>query len=265
MNIVKMEIRTYLKSSLWYLGGMLLMTLTYFAFYPSFAKDAVDFLKVMESFPVEIQRTLGLEMMRTMSLLGYYACVLLYTLLIGAVMAMNLGISILSKEERDKTADFLFTRPASRIRIISAKLLASLALILGLNLIFIPMSYLIVAAITNAPYDGQAFLLLNLTLPLIQLIFLSLGFFIGVFLRRIKTTISITLAVVFGFFALGSFAVQGKDDGMRFLSPFKYFDSSLIIKEGRYEPAYLLAGLLVIVLATVTSYYIYVHKDIDSV
>ena len=38
---------------------------------------------------------------------------------------MNLGIGIISKEVRDKTADFLLTKPVSRVTILVAKMMAA--------------------------------------------------------------------------------------------------------------------------------------------
>ena len=265
MNIFFHEFRHYLKSSLYYLLGMVLTAALYFSFYPMFSADADNFLKLMQNFPPEMQQALGLDFLNLTSILGYYSFMLVFIALVAAVWTMNLGVSILSREEREKTADFLFTRPASRLKIAGSKLAAALALILLNNLVYLPAAWLILTLISGGTFSLKTFLLLNLSLPFLELFFFSLGFLIGVFLRRIKSTISLSLGTVFGLFAIGAFGVAESDDPLRFLAPFKYFDSSHILAKGSAEILYPAIGLAACVLFLSAACIIAVGKDIEGV
>lgn len=265
MNIFRYELRANGKTAFWYLVGMVAFLGFYLAFYPSFAKDSEAFLKVAEGFPPALESALGFRFADMVSLLGYYSFELLYVALVGSIWAMNLGVGILSKEERDKTADFLFSKPASRSVVILAKWGASLSLVVLSNLILFPLSAWFLGTISGESYPLRSFLLLTASVPFLEFFFLGVGFLIGAFLSRIRNTIGISLGVVFGTFAIGAFAVQGEDDLMRFLSPFKYFESRYILNNGTYEWEYLAFGLGVLVLCVLGAWVWYVRKDIESV
>lgn len=265
MNIYIHELKTNLKSSLSYLIGMIVFTAFYVSFFQVFTDEAFGFMKMLEGFPPAFQNAFGVDLANIMSPMGYYAFVLFYILLIASIQGMNLGVSILSKEEREKTADFLMTKPASRSWIMMSKLDAAITIIIISNIALYLASYMSVSLIINEEFSFRVFTLLHLSIFLVEIIFLSIGFLIGVFLRRIKSTISITMAVVFGFFAIGAFAVNASDDKMRYLTPFKYFDTTYILRNESYELSYLIVGITIILACLIGSYLIYVNKDIDSV
>ena len=58
----------------------------------------------------------------------------------GAFFASLCAVGILSKEEKDKTAEFLLTHPVSRVRVITEKLIAVFLQITILNLIIYGLS-----------------------------------------------------------------------------------------------------------------------------
>ncbi len=265
MNIYFQELKINFKSSIFYLLGMIFLAALYLTFFPAFSKDASAFLKLLEGFPPTIQNAFGIDLKNILSIMGFYAFILFYVVLIASIQGMNLGVSILSKEEREKTADFLMTKPASRSKILLAKLGASVSIVLVSNLLLYLVSYVAITTIVEDTFSFKIFTLLHLSVFLVEMIFLAIGFFIGVFLKRVKSTISITLAVVFSFFAIGAFAVNSSSDVMRYLTPFKYFDTNYILKNGSFELNYLIIGILLIVVCLVGSYFIYVNKDIDGV
>ena len=69
---------------------------------------------MLDNFPPAIKAAMGIAVDSFKSPLGYYTFAFTYSLLFGAIQAMNLGIGIVSKEEREKTADFILTKPVSR-------------------------------------------------------------------------------------------------------------------------------------------------------
>ena len=96
------------------------------AFSDAFGMDMLNFGEFMGYFGVEIGNTLGLG---------------------GALLAGIVGVSALSKEERDGTAELLLTFPVSRERIVSEKLLFSVFHILAVNVSVVLVSAVSIAAI----------------------------------------------------------------------------------------------------------------------
>jgi ABC-2 type transport system permease protein len=184
--------------------------------------------------------------------------------LTGAVQAMNLGTSLISKEDAGKTADFLLTKPVTRARVLTAKLLAALAS-LGITDFF----YLIAAGVSaraasTEPFSMKVFMMISLTLFFVQLMFLALGILVSVILPKIKSVIAVSLPVVFAFFIIGVIGSILDNEASRYVTPFKYYDPVYIVKHGAYEGRFIVIEIIFIIAAVSASYVIFAKKDIRA-
>ncbi len=264
MNVFLHECRAYRKTTLiWTLSLVGIMVL-FMSMFPTIAKDIEDYKKVLDGFPDAMKQALGLQVDTFGSVLGFYSYVFVYISLCGAIQAMNFGTAIVSKEVREKTADFLLTKPITRNTILTAKVLAAFTSILFTSIVYLVASWLMVAAVATDEYSTKAFLLISISLFLLQVIFLAIGIFLSVYLPKIKSVLSVSLGTVFAFFIIGMLSSSGAEF-KRYLSPFKYFDSYYMIEHTRYEGAFLLVGLGIVVVAIIASYIYYTKKDIHSV
>jgi ABC-2 type transport system permease protein len=265
MNMYLQEIRAHRKSTVIWTLSLVSIVVLFLALFPSFARDADDFMKVLEDFPEELTRAIGLSFETLASILGFFTYSFLYIKLSGAIQAMNLGISIVSKENRDKTADFLFTKPVTRIQVMTYKLLAAITSLLITNLFFLAAVQVMAAWVSTENYSRKALLMVSATLFFIQLIFLAVGMLIAVAVPRIKSVISVSLGTVFAFFIVGMISSSTEDEGLRYLTPFNYLDENYIINHLSYESAFVFAGAGIAAAALAASYYIYLKKDLHSV
>ncbi|WP_099354007.1 ABC transporter permease subunit [Fredinandcohnia onubensis] len=264
MNVFLHECRAYRKTTLiWTLSLVGIMVL-FMSMFPTIAKDIEDYKKVLDGFPDAMKQALGLQVDTFGSVLGFYSYVFVYISLCGAIQAMNFGTAIVSKEVREKTADFLLTKPITRKTILTAKVLAAFTSILFTSIVYLVASWLMVAAVATDEYSTKAFLLISISLFLLQVIFLAIGIFLSVYLPKIKSVLSVSLGTVFAFFIIGMLSSNG-DEYKRYLSPFKYFDSYYMIEHTSYEGAFLLVGLGIVAVAIIASYIYYTKKDIHSV
>jgi ABC-2 type transport system permease protein len=266
MNMFLYELKSLRKSTIIWICALIALAALYLSIYPSMAKDAVDFKELLSNYPPAVRAMLGINLDYITSILGFYSMIFSFIALGGAVQAMNLGVSILSKETRERTADFLLVKPVSRSAIVNAKLLAAFTGIFATNLVFCVVSSIIANGVKTADFSGKLFFMINLTLLFIQLIFLAIGMVVSVFFNRIKSVLPISLGVVIGLYMFGALIAMGKnDDVARFISPFKYFDTTYIIKNASYEAPFLITGGVIVVAAVVASYIIYNKKDIHAV
>jgi len=264
MNVFLHECRAYRKTTIiWTLSLVGIMVL-FMSMFPTIAKDIEDYKKVLDGFPDAMKQALGLQVDTFGSVLGFYSYVFVYISLCGAIQAMNFGTAIVSKEVREKTADFLLTKPITRNTILTAKVLAAFTSILFTSIVYLVASWLMVAAVATDEYSTKAFLLISISLFLLQVIFLAIGIFLSVYLPKIKSVLSVSLGTVFAFFIIGMLS-SSSAEFKRYLSPFKYFDSYYMIEHTRYEGAFLLVGLGIVVVAIIASYIYYTKKDIHSV
>lgn len=266
MNIYIHELKSLKKSTIIWTVVLAALALMYFSMYPSITSDAEDFKKILAGYPPTVRAMLGINLDYITSVIGYYSMIISIILICAAIQAMNLGLSILSKESRERTADFLLVKPVSRFSIVSAKVLAALTALIATNVVYGILSFGMANIFKTSDFSGKLFFMMNLTIFFIQLMFFAIGLVISVFFNKLKSVLPISLGVVFGSYMLGAILASGKDsEAARFLSPFKYFDNNYIIKNERYETSYLIGALVIVVVSITASYFIYIKKDIHAV
>ncbi|HWT74859.1 MAG TPA: ABC transporter permease subunit [Mobilitalea sp.] len=266
MNMFLYELKALRKSTIIWTLSMLALAVLYLSMYPSIAKDAMDFKDLLGGYPAPIRAMLGINLDYITSLLGFYAFIFTFIIVCGAIQAMNYGVSILSREVRERTADFLLVKPVSRTAIVTAKLLAVFTSIVITNILFIVISTLIANLAIHEDFNFKLYLMINLTMFFVQIIFIAIGMVVSVFFKKIKNVLPISLGIVFGFYFIGAFLVTDMSHKVeRIFSPFKYYDVFYIMNHESYEALYLIIGVAIVVVSIVVSYIIYNKKDIHAV
>lgn len=265
MNIFLHELKAYRKSTIIWLLSLIAIMVLFMSLFPSFHKDAGEFTKLLEGYPESLRKAIGLDLNNLFTLMGFYTYSLTFIVLVGAIQAMNLGTSIVSKEVREKTADFLLTKPVTRTTVITAKLMAAFVSLVITNIIYGAAAYGMASQVKVEDYSLKMFLLLSLSILWVQLLFLAIGIVMSVMIRKIKSVLTVSLATVFSFYFIGMIGATTGDASLRYLSPFKYFDPSEIIKHSGYEISYVITGAVIIGIAISASYYVYAKKDIHAV
>ena len=178
----------------------------------------------------------------------------------GGIFASILAISVLCKEEKDKTAEFLLTLPITRSRIITEKLVFVIAEILILNLCVALFSVLSILAI-GVEADAGAIALMFLSLLILQLEVAFICFGLSAFLKG--GGIGIGLGVSLGFYFLNFIAsLTKKLEFLNYLTPFAYVNSYYIIENGALDIKYIIVGTILGVGGIVLAYVKYTRKDI---
>lgn len=265
MNMYLHELKSLRRSAVIWTCALAAVAALFLSMYPGMAKDAGDFRKLLGGYPPALRDMMSINLGIITTFLGFYSFVFSFIALCGAVQGMNLGMSVLSKESRERTADFLLAKPVSRASVVTAKLLAALTVLLLTDAVFYAAALAVANAVKTADFDVTQFFMINLTLLFIQLIFLALGVAVSVFFKRLKSVLPISLGVVFGFYMVGAFIATGKDAVARYFSPFKYFDVNYILDHSAYETPYLVAGSAIVAAAVIVTYFIYVKRDIHAV
>ncbi|WP_379128953.1 ABC transporter permease [Paenibacillus sp. sgz500958] len=265
MNIFLHELRSYRKSTIIWLVSLIAVMALFMSMFPAFAKDAEEFAKLLKGYPEPLRKALGMDLENLFTILGFYSYALTFIVLIGAIQAMNIGVSIVSKEVREKTADFLLTKPVKRTTILTAKLLAAVLSLVITNIVYTAAAVAMASSVKTEDYSMEIFILLGLTVFLTQVIFLAIGIAVSVMVRKIKSVLTVSLATVFSFYFIGMIGSSTDKENVRYFSPFKYFDTAYIMNHSGYEAAYLVAGAVIIVIAVAASYTVYIKKDIHAV
>ena len=264
MIVFRREVASYRCSTYIWILSLSAIAIVYLLMFPAFTSDIEVAKKAISTIPEVLQEAVGFSLSNFFTIYGFFGYIMSFVALAGAVQAMNLGVNIISKEESGKTADFIFTKPISRFKILTSKIVAGFWLIIATNIVFSAVSLLVSILISKTDFNAYTFLLLALTLFLIQSIFFSLGILSALIIPKIKSAISVTLPTIFAIYIIGSLgAVLGSDISRNFC-PFRYFETNFIIRYNNYDVKYLIIGLVIILLSLLISYLIYFKKDMKA-
>lgn len=262
MNIVKRELRANLKSMLIFIGALAFLIGVWMIEYKSFA-NSPEMAKLLAAFPQGLLAALGLQDMSLTSLNGFIGSISLYIYLLLAIQAALLGSYIISKEESNKTAEFLYCMPVTRLRVIFTKTIAAIIMIISLNLT--TLSSMLISTLTyeKTPDFYKFITLIFLSSFIISMIFLSIGMAISAISKTHKKSQNITIAILMTTFSISSLIAMIKSlEIFKFLSPFSYFKSSDIINNLSLSPIYLTISALIIICGLTITFTIYPKKDI---
>lgn len=265
MNIFLHELRSNLKSIVIWAFSLILLAVVFLGIYPAYADSGEEVKKLLAGFPPELLKALGFDLGLIFSPIGFYSIIFSYIVLCGSIQAMILGISLISKEFTRKTADFLLSKPASRVKIMTAKLLSGVVSLLATDMLVLGITWLLIKLLIAEPFSLSSYLMLSATLFYVEMMFFALGILVAVIVQRIKSVIGVSVGIVFGFFAAGMVSSVYNDDKIRLLAPFKYYDPLKIIGESTYESIFIIINVLFVAGSIIVSYVIYDKRDIHSV
>ncbi len=203
----------------------------------------------------------GMDRLNFGTLIGFYAVECGNILgLGGAFFASLCAVGILSKEEKDKTAEFLLTHPVSRRRILTEKLIAVLIQITALNLILYALSVGTIAAIGEA-IPWKEIRLLHLGYYLLQLELAGICFGISAFLRKGSAGVGIGIAAMMYFLNLIA-NIADVAEFLKYITPFGYCEAADIVANGRLDGGMVSVGAGMGIGGIILAYLKYTKKNI---
>ncbi|MFC0190099.1 ABC transporter permease subunit [Fictibacillus aquaticus] len=265
MNMFIHELKSARKSILIWSLALVGITVLFLSIFPSISRDADEFKRLIEGYPEGVLKAVGLQINTITSFLGFYSYMFLYVMLCGAIQAMNLGAGIVAKETSGKTAEFLLTKPVTRLEILAAKWRAVLVSLVITNIVFVAAASFMANFVAVEGVDVTVFLLISASNFIIQLVFAALGIFLAVVLKRIRSVLTLSLSTIMVFFVLSVFGSIVGEEGIRYVTPFKYFDYAYIAEHSAYEARFLVLGLVLVVMMLSASFWLFSKKDIHSI
>lgn len=203
----------------------------------------------------------GMDRLNFGTLIGFYAVECGNILgLGGAFYASLCAVGMLSKEEKDKTAEFLLTHPVSRKRIVSEKLIAVFLLITALNIVIYALAAGSIAAVGEAiPWKELS--LLHLAYYLLQMELAGICFGISAFLRKGSAGVGLGIAAMMYFLNLIA-NIADAAEFLKYITPFGYCEGADIVTNGRLDGAMVAVGIVMGVGGVIIAYLKYTKKDI---
>jgi ABC-2 type transport system permease protein len=249
---------------LWTIIITILISVT-MSVYHTFIENQSKIMGLVNLMPKGTLQFKGISNFNDMlSVLGFYAANnIIYMMVLGSIFSIVLSSNILLKEEYNKTAEYLLTRPLTRGEIFFSKLAVISLNIFILNMVTVLVGFLCLELVKQEPFSIKAFLILSLYTLLLNFLFGAIGLFFSNLVKRSKpiTTLCIGLVIVFYFIYTIS-KMPGSAEKIGYLSPFKYVDTDAINPAYRLDLWRLLFFLGISLLLTGISYLLYKRKDI---
>jgi len=199
------------------------------------------------------------------SVTGFYGLVFLFCQICLAIQAANYGFSLVSIEERELTADFLLAKPVGRTHILTSKLLSVFTSLTITNLVVWVSSFVTINLVRDGKaYDVNAVVVLLLSIVIFQLFFLTVGLFISLLVKRVRTVTPFSMALAFGMYVLNAFGGMLGDESLELISPFKHFDPNYILKNAAYDMPLAMISVAAILVSIAGSYVLYQRRNIAS-
>lgn len=179
----------------------------------------------------------------------------------GAFYAALCAVDILSKEEKNRTAEFLLTNPVSRGQVVTQKLIAVFIQVTVMNIILYALVVCCIAAIGESQFIGKV-TLLHLAYYLLQIELAGICFGISAFMQ--KSNIGIGLGIAAFMYFLNLIAnIAEVVDFLKYITPFGYCEGSDIVTDGNLDGAKVAIGMFLCIIGIAAAYFKYTKKDIQ--
>lgn len=272
MNIIRMEIKRRIKTMLIWACATALIMIMFMYFFPTFKDSGMQELldSKLGAFPPELLKAMNLSMVDFSDIVQYFAYCFQYILMAGCIYAALLGAGAIVTEESEGTISFLYSKPVTRSKIISAKLI---------SIFIIFFVYLIITAVTSVitclilkPEDVQTVQMVTdlkkmmLAGFVTELVYMSIGFLISILLKSAKQATPISLGIFFITYFVGiAGKLSEKASYLIDFSPFCYFEPAAVIEKGyQIKTLYVFLSVSLIVIPVLLSYVLYNKKDLNG-
>ncbi len=254
-NLYTKELKRNRKNLMIWTSIVMGLTLLVMSLFPYFKEMGSELVVLMENMPAGLSEGLGLNAETWRNILGvyntYYA---IYIIVITAIYTTSTGASILSKEERDRTAEFLLTKPLSRKSIFITKMMSLFTLAFVIQLLQTLAALIGIFAFAEGEADWSIFATMHLHGFALIFFFTCIGVLVSMYVGAKKNFMGMAVGLVFGAFFLSAIAKAADGlDWIGYVTPFGYLGFEI------FEPGYgvawgpalffIFVGILLLVLA----------------
>lgn len=264
MNIFIREMKAHRKGLILWIIGMLFMIVASMGKYVATSQTG-GLNEMMAKMPKSMQAIMGTGTFDLTKVSGYYGILFIYIILIATIHGAMIGADIISKEERDKTSEFLLVKPVSRKNIITSKLLAAIANIVILNICTLIVSLSTVNKYGNGEDVTQDIVILMIGMFILQVMFMVIGTSIAAVLKNPKVATSISTGILLTTFLISLIIdISSNFQWLKYLTPFKYFEAKNLMYGGGFDLVFVILSLVIIGALTTVTYIFYNKRDLNN-
>ncbi|RFB13358.1 ABC transporter [Bacillus sp. HNG] len=260
MNVFLRELKAYRKSLIIWSVGIVLLILMGKTEYSSLSSSGQSLNELIESMPKALQALMGTGTLDVSTPIGYFSILYLYLLLMATIHGAMMGASIIAKEERDKTFEFLFVKPITRTKVITMKLVAGFVNLVVLNVVTTVATIVIFEMHNEIP---DIFMLMG-GMFILQVLFLMIGSALASIIRNPRSAAPIATGILLLTFILSIVIdLSEKLENLTYIVPFKYFAAKDMLTGDGFEAVFVIISLSLIAILTVVTFIFYKKRDLN--
>lgn len=264
MNIFLREMIAYRKSLIIWSIGVIILIVSGMAKFEGMVSSGQSMNEIMTAMPKSLQAIMGTGTLDVSTVNGYFGVLYIYLLLMATIHAAMLGATIIAKEERDKTAEFLFVKPVSRSKVVSYKLIVASVNIVLFNVVAAVSSIFLVGKYNEGESVTGDIINAMLGMLLLQVLFLLIGSTIASVSKRPKIAVSLSTGIILVTYIVSiAIDLNEKLAFMKYFTPFKYFEAKVVMNGEGLDVLFVLLTLSLIVVLLMITFVFYRKKDLN--
>ena len=265
MNMFIREIKANRKSLIiWCIGAFYIVAASMWKFGTEYSSNQ-SLTELISQLPKAVRVMLGIKSYFDLSTVsGYYGLLSYYFLIMATIHASMIGSGIISKEERDKTTEFLIVKPVTRNKIITAKLLAGFTSILIFNLVTTVSSMIMVGYFNKGESITGEITKLMIGMFLLQLIFMLVGTGIAAVSKNPKIASPSAIVVVLVALMIAKVIdININLESLKYFTPIKYFEAEQLLFKGGFRPDFIILSVMIMGMLLGSTYVFYTRRDLN--
>ncbi len=254
-NLIKWEVKSNRKNLFFWSLGTIVFTAICFFEYTAMAESEESMEALFGMMPRIVKVMFGMGRLPIDEPEGYYACMFLWICLLTFAHAAMLGGNLLAKEERDKTAEFLNTKPISRSRILAGKITAGIVNVLIINLLCYVMTLSCFLPLVTGSDMLRPVSISMAGMLIGQIFMLALGLCISAVVKNYRRAVLYSALAMIMLYLLGVIFEMAEVYTLNFLTPFRAFNAADVMEEGLRAGNVVITAAAIFFMGGITRYY----------
>lgn len=259
----KREFKINFKSLVLWTAILLTIYILIFVMYPSLITEETkaSLEQMMQSMSQEILASFNMDIVGIETAYGWFKTEgYMFLTIIGGIYSAILGGTILLKEESDKTIEFLYSKPVSRNKIVTSKIICGIVNIFIFTAVIAIGNLIALAGIED--FELKEFLMISIIPILLYYMLFFIMLFVSTFFKKTKKAMSLGIGLVFISYFMQIIGNMGENvEIVKKVSLFEFVSSRYIILNNSIDVKYLWIGLAIIAITAVGTYYRYNRKE----
>ena len=258
--LMKKEMRLSRTLLLIWMGIVLLLCGFAYFEYLSLRETLGELAELINTFPKILTIMFGVGEELT-SAMGWYGCIYFWVAILNYSYAIYFGTSCVAKETVHGTAEYLFTKPIQRSKIVVAKTLSGICNLLILTVFSGFCSYFTSILPLGGLEKPGAAVMTTVGMFLTEVVLFALGLLISSFTRTYKNAARLGAGVLLGFYGLYVIAEYLEVPALYYLTPLKYFDVYAVARNG-FSVLFLLISIVIVLWSVAAAKKYWTNREI---